>query len=371
MKRINVLHLRKSAGFFGAEKVILSLSRGLTSLGHGSWIGCIYDSRAPEDSLATKTKEMGLSAITFDCRFVFDLLTILQIYRFVKNQKIDIIHTHGFKADIYGWIVSKLAGKIIVATKHGWTHSNRRIRFWEGMDVLLLPSFDKIIVVSEQLKNDLGGKGISENKISVIQNGIEIDESYNGHLDILKRNIGIPQNDLIVGIIGRLSIEKNHRFFINVAHHLSSVISSVKFLIVGNGPLREELEAYVKSLKLSNVIFTGYRSDVKQVMSMMDVVASTSLREGVPIALLEAMSVKKPIVATQVGGVQKIILHSKTGYLVPLDRLDEFTRCVKKLLDNKNLRKTFGENAFRFLKKHYSSENMVNQYLSVYQNCMT
>ncbi len=366
MKKINILHLRKSAGFFGAEKVIMSLSRGLIEQGHNSWIGCIYDRRSPEMSLSLQANEAGLPTITFICRSVFDPLTLWRIYQFVKNQRIDIIHTHGFKADIYGWIVAKLAKKEIIATKHGWTHSSSRIRFWENADVLLLPWFDKIIVVSEQLKNDLSKNNVAMKKMAVIQNGIEIEQSENSRLDMLKKSIGISKNDLVVGIIGRLSIEKNHRFFIDVANRLTSIFPSIKFLIVGNGSLREELEKYAKSLKLSNVIFTGYRSDVKQIMCAMDVVVSTSLREGVPIALLEAMSVKKTIVATAVGGVQKIIIHGKTGFLVPLNRLEEFTQYVKKLLDDKNLRKSFGENAFQFLEKNYSYQSMVSEYLSIY-----
>jgi glycosyltransferase involved in cell wall biosynthesis len=368
MKRLNVLHLRKSAGFFGVERVILFLTHGMMNDGHNVWVGCIYDQRTPDTSIEIKAKEAGLSVINFTCRFVFDPLTIIKIYRFIKNEQIDIIHTHGFKADIFGWIVSRLANTPIVVTKHGWTSSNKRIRFWEEVDVMLLPLFDKIMVVSEQLKNDLIKKRIAENKIVVVQNGIEIPGFWNGNLDTLKRNFGILKDDLIVGIVGRLSIEKNHRFFIDVANRLSSIFPNLKFLIVGDGLLREELENYVKSFNLSNVIFTGYRSDVIQMMKMMDIIVSTSLREGVPIALLEAMSVKKPIVATAVGGVKKIVIHGKTGYLVPQNRLEEFTRCVKKLLDNKALRKSFGENAFRFLKKHYSSESMVNRYLSVYQN---
>ena len=155
MRPIRILHLRKSQGLYGAERVILSLSKYLKDQGHKPIIGCLYDLRAPSRELADAGMNLGICTEVVQCRSQMDLKTLKDLIRLVQSYRIHLIHCHGFKADIYGWLVSQWIGTPVVATKHGWTHANSRVRFWESLDKRFLKSFHAVTPVSDPIRTTL------------------------------------------------------------------------------------------------------------------------------------------------------------------------------------------------------------------------
>jgi len=368
MGKIRILHLRKSEGIYGAEKVIISLSEGNRD-SYVAVVGCIYDLRHPVLDLVVEAQQKGVAAETIICKSRFDLRTLVHIIFLIRKWKIDIIHSHGFKADVYGWLATRWTHTPIVATKHGWTSSNSMIRLWEWVDMFFLKFFDQLVAVSEDVKHKLVTKRIPEYRVKMISNGVGVRTVEPQEITSIRTELGLKKTNQVVGIVGRLSIEKGHRFFLEAAKQIIKEVPSARFLIVGEGPLRNELEEYTSFLNLKRIVFfAGYRSDAEKIYHLMDVVVSSSLREGLPLTLLEAMAAAKPVVATSVGGVNNLIQHSKNGFLVPPEDPDSIAQYVIELLKNNELRIKVGKEALKVIQEKYSSEKMVEAYTLLYRN---
>jgi glycosyltransferase involved in cell wall biosynthesis len=366
MKRITILHLRKSEGFYGAERIILSLAEQCNNVDMKSIIGSFYDHRYPVRKLYDAARNRNIPSVLIPCRYRFDIKSIFIIRKLIRKNHIHIIHCHGFKADVFGWFVSKIMKIPVIATKHGWTHANTLIRIWENIDLLFLRGFDSIISVTDLIQKKLIESKIPQTKIRTIPNGIAIPKSFQPNPKIYIE-LGIRNHELVVAIVGRLSIEKGHQFFLKAVYEILKQVPYTKFLIVGEGPLKKELEDLTRRLKLKNqVCFTGFRNDVEEILKCTDVVVSTSLREGVPLTLLEAMAFQRPIVATAVGGVTNLIKHGVNGYLTKPGEFQTFISYVIKLLKDQKLRKRFGAESQKIIHDIFSEEKMVAEYKRIY-----
>ena len=369
MKRIRVLHLRKSEGFYGAEKIILSLVEEIDGSIFETTIGCLNDIRRPCLDLALEARQKNINTEVITCRGRIDLQTILNIISIIRRKQIDILHCHGFKADFYGWFATRWTDCSLMTTKHGWTHANRLVRLWEWMDLIFLRWFDKIVAVSDQIAQELIKNHISQERIHQIPNGTPINNNTYFYESSLRKELGFQREDRVVGIVGRLSIEKGHRFFLEAAKSILYKFPSTKFLIVGEGSLYEELKNQVFSLDLKeNVVFTGFRKDVAPLFHTMDVVVSSSLREGIPLTILESMAMGKPVIATSVGGVSKLVQNKRTGFLIPPRDADAIARKVIHLLEDDELIKSMGHEGKKFVRDHFSSKKMAEAYSVLYRD---
>lgn len=371
MQKIRILHLRKSEGFYGAEKVIILLSNGMKKYNYTPVIGCLYDLRQPISDLIVAAQDNGIAAEKIICKSRLDFKALIQIISLIKKWKIDIVHSHGFKADIYGWLASRWTRTPIIATKHGWTSSSRIVRLWECIDMFFLRFFDQIVAVSSEVRYKLLRR-IPEQCVKLIPNGITVRNLPSQNVASLRTELGLEKASQVVGIVGRLSIEKGQKFFLEAAKKIAKVIPSVRFLIVGEGPMRKELKEYTNLLNLNDIVFfTGYRNDIEEIYSLLDVVVSSSLREGLPLTLLEAMARKKPVVATSVGEVNNLIQNKINGFLVSPEGPDSIARSVIILLKDKKLRIKIGKEAQKTIQRKYSSEKMVEAYTLLYQDLLS
>jgi glycosyltransferase involved in cell wall biosynthesis len=251
--------------------------------------------------------------------------TLIKLYRLFRDQRPHIVHTHTAKAGTVGRLAARLAGvPIVVHTFHGHVFHDYfgplQTRVFIEVERLLAALSDRIVTVSEGQRRELAAYGIASlDKIAVVPLGFELDallncEALRGQL---RRELGVPEETALVGIVARLTAIKNHRLFLDAAKLIMEAGREAMFLIVGDGELRAELEAYVAELGLAErVIFTGWRRDLPHIYADLDVVALSSLNEGTPVSLIEAMAAAKPVVATKVGGVPDIVLDKKSGYLV-------------------------------------------------------
>ncbi|MDH5769316.1 MAG: glycosyltransferase, partial [Nitrospirota bacterium] len=179
-------------------------------------------------------------------------------------------------------------------------------------------------------------------------------------------------NYTVVGTIGSLKYEKGHEYLLRAAKEVLESHTSVKFLIVGSGPLRNSLENNVKSLGIANdVIFTGYRKDVAELLSVMDIFVLPSVKEGLPMVLLEAMAAKKPIIATRVGAVPKVIRDNETGILVEPEDVYTLQRAIGNFLDDIVKAHGLALEGYERVKKDFSSEKMCRAYLTLYRELLS
>jgi glycosyltransferase involved in cell wall biosynthesis len=367
---INILQLISSSGFFGAENVVLELSTELNKMGHSVTIGIFNNHHKPNLDLMQQAMNYGLETHVFDCRQRIDLKTIRLISSYVKNNGIDIVHTHEFKSNVYAKLSALVTKKPLLSTCHNWIDSNLKMHFYNSLDKRLLKHVNAVIPVSRPVQELLFTAGISRKKITLIENGINI-EKFNTYVDELKlkNELCIDPDQIIIGTVGRLSNEKGHRYLIEAAKKILMVKKNCVFLLIGDGDFKSKLKESARKLNLGDkIIFAGKRLDVPQLLSIMDIFVLPSLLEGQPMALFEAMAAKKPIVATKVGDVSKILRQGICGMLVPPSNADAIAEAVLTLIASTDKAGLMASLAYSEVSEKYSSKQMANKYLDVYKS---
>lgn len=291
-------------------------------------------------------------------RDYFRILRCLKIaHSILKKGSFDLVHTHGYFADIVGIPVAKKLSISTIATCHGFISNDRNLRIYNGLDRLVLKFSDKIIAVSEEIKKELIQSGINESRIGVILNAVNTNirsEQASESRQEKRRQLKIGEEERVVGYVGRLSEEKGIKNLMIAASMLIRSGTPVKVLILGEGPQRKELEALVEKEGLTeSVIFAGFQTDVESWMPALDLFCLPSLTEGTPMALLEAMAYGVPVVATAVGGVPGVIQSGRNGLLVSPNQSEALRDAIAQLLKEGALRSSLSEAARDSIKKNY------------------
>lgn len=282
-----------------------------------------------------------------------DVLAGIEIWRTLRRIKPDIVHTHASKAGFLGRIAAILVGvPVRIHTFHGHVlqeyFGRLTSHLFVGLERFLSHWSDTIIGVSQEVCDQLKTMGIgSEKSIRHIPLGLELErfchcETYRGQL---RNELGIADDVSLVGIIARLVPIKGHRDFFLAAQAVHKQLpGKVKFLIAGDGELRDELTRQVHQLGLSDaVLFLGFRQDLERLYADLDVVALTSYNEGLPVALIEALAAGRPGVATRVGGVPELIQDGVTGFLVEKGDWAGLAEKILWLLKHPQQAQTMGE----------------------------
>jgi glycosyltransferase involved in cell wall biosynthesis len=372
---MGILHLVSSKGFFGAENVIFALAKAQKKQGADVWIGIFRDRREPHVELVDASRRYSVPTVVFDCNGRFDPKAVMRIRDFIRKNRLKIIHSHGYKSNFYALFAAVFRDTVKVATCHNWLGNSAKMKFYAFLDKFILNRFDSIIAVSDRIRDEIIHHGIPEEKVRLIDNGVDVERfgftDTSLQLEIgrnsLRNELGIKGNESIVGTVGRLSPEKGHIYLIKAAKKIIFELSDTKFLIVGDGPLKEKLESEAKNLGLgSSVIFTGIRNDIPKIMNLMDVFVLPSVEEGMPVALLEAMLSKIPVVATRVGAVERIVDSGRTGLLVGPEDTDKLSDAILYLLNNKAEARSMALDGYGNVFRRFSSGGMAKKYYAVY-----
>jgi len=395
MKRIKILRIIARLNIGGPAIHVILLTHGLDKIRFDSLlISGPTDKHEGDMSYYAQDKNVKPIVITElkrELNFLDDILAFIKIYRIINKEKPDIIHTHTAKAGTLGRLAGILynlfnfiKGKRIkfIHTFHGHVFEGYFGSFKTRLFILIerfLALFtDRILTVSETLKKELVSLGICPcNKIEVIPLGFELDIFFK----ILPRNV----TSLNIGIIGRLVPIKNHRLFLEAAKLFiqSGHQEKFKFKIIGDGELRSELEEYSRRLNISDFVeFLGWQKDLISVYSSLDIVALTSINEGTPVSLIEAMASGKVVVATDVGGVKDllgedsdsdVIDKSKEGFRVlkrgiivrPQDSAS-FAAALNFILHNNALMREMGMRGRDFAKIKFTKERLIRDLEDLY-----
>jgi len=329
-----------------------------------------------------------------------DALTIWKLFRLMLREQPAIVHTHTAKAGtvgrvaglIYRWLTpSALLGKPracrFVHTYHGHVfhsyYSPRKTRLFLAIEKCLARLVtDRIVVVSHQQRREINESfrvGTPE-QFAVIPLGIDMSvyADWKTRRPIAREELGATESDVLIGIVGRLTEIKNHELFLEAAARLRKLTNSlVRFLIIGDGNLRNELEAQAKSLGLDeSVSFLGTRKDPENFYPALDIVALTSLNEGTPLTLIEAMANARPVVATAVGGVVDLLGQSQPesdgyalcerGISVRTGDADGFAQALAYLIEDRELRRDLGGRGLHYVKQYYAKERLLADMSELY-----
>lgn len=366
----NVLHLISSGGIYGAEAVVLSLSRKLVPLNFHSIIACIIDNRQKGIAIVQKARSLHLDVEILKMGNKFSPSIIAKLTKLLRDRKIDILHTHGYKADIIGFLSAKKMKMPLLSTAHGWTQGEVCLRFYYRCDSWFLRFFPTVVAVSEEVRKGLRVRGISPSKIVMIENGVDIErlkEIENRNV-ALRNEFGLGENYHIIVAVGRLAPEKGFKYLLEAVQMIGEDEQEVKLFIIGEGVLGNDLKSYAERLGIQErVIFTGFRKDVLSFLSLADIVAMPSLTEGIPIALLEAMALGKPVVAARVGGIPMVVSHGETGLLVEPTNPRMLSDAIKKILTDEDMAFKLGMAGRKFVEEKFSAEVMRCKYGKVYE----
>lgn len=325
---------------------------------------CVLRKRDASDDLF---KAQGIT-IKYLGKGRFDPITLMSLLNIIKEERADIIHLHGYGASNFGRIAALVMGVPAIVHSHD---DNPNYPLYQRIADLVLARFtDKVIAVSGSAKESaINKRKFSESKVVVMHNAIPL-EKFHGlddyQIEKEKIRMGINSDYNVIGTMTRLREEKGNEYLLEAAAEVLKVFPKTVFLIVGDGPLREELQGLCKKLNIEkNVIFYGFSNDVQKLYSVFDINVIASITEGSPSALLEAMAIGNPIVSTDVGGLKEIIKDGETGLLVPSKNSTELAQKIILLLNNKHELKKLGKNA-REESKNYDIGLYVKKLENIY-----
>jgi len=310
---------------------------------------------------------------------VYDLLALFSLYVFLIKENPTIVHSHTSKAGLLGRLAAKLAGvPIIVHTPHGHVFFGYfgplKTKIFILLEKLASRITDKIATLSNREKEDyILFKIAEEDKLSVICSGIGLNkfkESLLSEKQNLKKELGIPQNSLIVGTAGRLVPVKGPEFLIKAAKYIISKYPDTYFIFTGDGPLENALNRKAREMGISeNIIFLGWRDDVAKIISIYDIFVLPSLNEGMGRVLAEAMALGKPIVASNTGGIPDLVIHGKNGFLVPPKNPKELAKYIQVLIEDKDKREKMSLKG-KEMSLNFSAEIMIEKIASLYKELL-
>lgn len=364
---MKILHVISSGGMYGAEAVILNLSRTLNRNGHASILGVFSNTSAPNLQLHEAAIREEIESHLIPCNGQIDRTVAAGIRQLLETTGADLVHAHGYKADVYTYFALRGTKVPFVSTCHNWLKDGPLVSCYGMVDRFVLRSYAAVIAVSDEVKAQLLKAGVRNDKVHLIRNGIDLRPF--GSATPSLRVGSSSANALTVGWIGRLSREKGADIFLRAAAIVLAVVPDARFVIVGDGPDLSMLKDLMQKLDIEeNVSFVGRRGDMPGIYASLDVMVSSSRQEGLPMAILEGMASSLPLVATAVGDVPTLVLDGRTGITVPSEDVELLAAGIVKLLEDSEMRERYGKAARKLVEERFSSEQMAADYLRVYSD---
>lgn len=382
-----VLHLRSTGGFLGAENVIIEIGKFSEKFGYRSIVASFEEPNGEHEELIAAAAKNGLETAVIKCRGRFDPSVFGRLRRVVDSMGIDVIHCHGYKEDFYALFSGLRIPKI--ATNHLWKKTTLKLRVSEYADSLALRYFDRVVAVSHEILLEMEKRGIPASKMSMIENGVDPGRfrgiDGNGKNKGIREQFGIDKDHIVLGTVSSLTTEKGHSCLLKAVSSLvlkeglalkegavkTGKKGGIRLLIVGDGPEKERLKLEAAELGLSgSVIFAGKRKDIPELLDAMDIFIIPSFREGLPMALLEAMAASKTVIATDVGEARRVLSDGQDGYLVPPGNPEALCRAILEAIKDKDGSREMGRSALRAVEKNFTSEKMAGRYCALYDTLL-
>jgi len=370
-KRLKVLNVLPYGDIGGSQKFVLSLCTYHDKRLFDVATAVLFSGGPVSDDISRQ--DIGVNILGM--RNGFDWFRALRLIPIIRRQKIDIVNVHG--QNPLGKLCSILSfAPVIVHTDHGTTVGSsikRRPRVVFS-NRLLTPFIHHFVAISKNMKKSLiTRERVPEGKITLIYNGIDIEKisRKSGLTAKLKESLALPSAMPILGTVGRLAPEKQFPLLFRALASLREQKTEFFFVIVGDGPDRDALEALIRKMGLNGCVrFLGYRNDVHHLLEIMDVFLFSSGGEAFSITLLEAMAKTKPIVAFDVEGVNEAVVDNRTGFLVPFGDVEEFANKAGALLDSAPLRQQMGRAAFERVNANFNIRKTIRELEELYVRLM-
>ncbi len=386
MRKIKILHIITRLILGGAQENTILTVAGLRKK-EGYEVDLVTGPPlGPEGSLVEKAEREGIDLIVVpemrrEVHPGRDLRTFIKLYRLIKESNYDIVHTHSSKAGILGRLAARLAGtKVIVHTIHGLPfheYQSQGVNYFYILCEKLAGIFtDKIITVAEVMTGKaLAAKLAPKEKFVTIYSGMELDrflEPKVGAVD-KRKELGIEPDVPVVGKVARLFSLKGHKYLLEAVVEVARVYPQVRFLLVGDGILKESLEKQAEKLGIrEKIIFAGLvpQEEIPGLLTVMDIVVHTSLREGLARVLPQALASSKPVISFDIDGAREVVREGETGHLVLAKDSKRLAETIIDLLGDKDKAKKMGEAGKKLVDPAFRVEVMVDKIAGLYEKLL-
>lgn len=376
---LKICHIITRLPVGGAQENTLLTCEGLYKLGYDVFL-ISGETKGEEGTLEKRAREICKNFIIIpklvrEISPIKDMLALYKIYKILKKEKFDIVHTHTSKAGIVGRIAAKLAGApIVIHTPHGHIfHSYYgyiKTKIFYLLEKIAALFCDKIICLTPtEKKEHIELKIAPRTKFEVIPSGVDFDKFKNIKVnkDEVKRELGIEKEKFVVGCVSRLANIKGVNYLISAMYDIIQKNKNVILLLVGDGPEKENLEKLTSKLNIKNYVkFLGLRYDIPPILSSFDIFVLPSLNEGMGKAIIEAQLMGLAVIGSYVGGIKDIIEEGKTGMFCPPEDSKVLSEKILYLIENPHIARYIGEEAKKNVKDEYSSKYMVEKIKELY-----
>jgi glycosyltransferase involved in cell wall biosynthesis len=369
MSQYTILHTIDTTGPGGAETVVFNLAtrldprrfRSIALLPPRSWLG-------------DKLREHGVPTFCAEGRVWYDLRLPRTIARVIREQKVDLVHSHLPDQNFYTCLAGRLTRCRTLVTYHGPVELSTAKQLRARTKLFFVRhSATAVVVVCDFVGEILQKLGFPASKLVRIYNGISVKHLDGSQRMHLKEELGLRNDAKLIGMVANIRQSKGYEYFIRAAKQVCAADPNVHFVAVGDidQELAQPLWSLLEELKLRDrVHFLGFREDVPEILEDLDVFVLSSTSEGFPLVLLEAMAAGKPVVATRCGGPQEVLSDTRTGYLVPVADAQELAARISELLAQPEHAAALGANARTRVQAEFSVEQMIATYERLYERVL-
>lgn len=355
----------------GPDKTILNSPRFLNDCGYSSWCAYLHP---PGDAGFEKLKQQAAACqaplIAIPDRGPWDMRVVSRLARVCKEKDVSIWHGHDYKSNALGLLVRRFWPMRLVTTVHGWVKHTRRTPLYYAVDRLCLRYYESVICVSRDLLNRCVEAHVPADRCKLVENGVDTQQ-YRRQLSRpqARERLGWPTTTRVIGGVGRLSPEKGFDDLLRAFAMLRERGLDVGLAIVGDGEDRGSLEQLATRLGVSDrVRWLGYRGDVIDLYQALDVFCLSSLREGLPNVVLEALALEVPVVATRINGVVNLILDGQNGLLVEPRNPDGLSAALERVLADDALSRSLAESGRATVEQNYSFAQRMQKVRAIYDD---
>lgn len=366
---MKVLHLNAGNETGGGMFHILDL---LETLDPSTFILGVFESGLMFEEAAKR----GIKVQLFKTKKRWDFSVIQQIVQYIKNEQVTMLHTHGARANCFGYLVKQKHQHCSwVTTVHSnpyddFLNKGLKGKLFTHLHLWALKRPDYYFAISSRFKDMLISEGIQESKVTTIFNGIDFSKDEPSTV-LSRRDLNLNEHDFVIAMVARLTPVKGHMTALRALKEIISDYPNAKLLLIGDGFLEWELKKQVEELQLTNhVFFLGYRKDVDALLKIADLTLLTSYSESFPLVLLEAARAKNPIITTDVGGVRDLIPSKEHGWVIPVKDHFALTVALIEAMDQHvtgNLKEK-GERLYTLASTKFTVENFRQNVINAYKN---
>ena len=356
------IHVDTQRAWRGGQRQVLLTVLGLRERGHRTVLVA-----HPEGELAARAAE-GHDLIRLAPRAEVDLHAGWKLSRIIKDLRPDVVHAH----DPHAVALAALALSFLTSGKCPGLIASRRVAFHLNTNAFSRWKYHQVecfVAASNAIRDMLISDGVDPNRIATVYEGIDLHRVQVEPAANIHSEFWLPTHAPIVGTVAALTQEKGHKYLIDAAALVVRDVPDARFVIFGEGDLRQALERQVKELHLDkHVVLPGFRADILSFIKSFDVFVMSSLFEGLGTSLLDAMALSKPTVASDTGGIPEVVSHGETGLLVPPRDVRELAAAIVKLLKDPGRREQMGRAGLERVQRLFSADRMVERTLGVYRN---